>query len=70
MHVHLNCACTLDGCIGAPGGKPLSISSKEDWRRVHGLRSEADAILIGVGTVISDDPKLTVMWDLVGPAGR
>lgn len=70
MFVHLNCACTLDGCIGLPGPRPLSISNEEDRRRVHGLRSQCDAILVGVGTVLADDPKLTVKWELVGPKGN
>lgn len=68
--VHINCACTLDGCIGTPGRKPLQISNAEDRARVHRLRSQSDAILVGVGTVLADDPKLTVKWDLVGTPGR
>lgn len=70
MRVHLNCACTLDGAIGRPGRTPLTLSNAEDQARVHRLRSQADAILVGVGTVLADDPKLTVKWDLVGPRGK
>lgn len=70
MRVHLNCACTLDGCIGAAGRAPLRISNSADGARVHKLRSECDAILVGIGTVLADDPKLTVKWDLVGGRGR
>ncbi len=66
VHVHVNCAVTLDGCLGGPGRTPLKISNDEDLRRVHGLRNSADAILVGVGTVIADNPRLTVKRDLVG----
>lgn len=68
--VHVNFAMTLDACIGGPGRTPLRISNEEDLRRVHRLRSESDAILVGVGTVLADDPKLTVKWELAGRTGR
>jgi riboflavin-specific deaminase-like protein len=61
---------SLDGCIGLPGPKPLLLSGPEDMRRVHELRAASDAILVGVGTVLADDPKLTVKWDLVGRSGK
>ena len=57
---------SLDGCLGLPGPKPLKLSSPEDLRRVHELRARSDAILVGVGTVLADDPKLTVKWELLG----
>jgi len=50
----------VDGKIALPTGKQTRISSEEDMERVHRMRAEADAILVGVGTVLSDDPKLTV----------
>ncbi len=59
-YVIINCASSLDGKIGLPGGKPLKISNEEDMARVHKLRNECDAILVGIGTVLSDNPKLTV----------
>ncbi len=58
--VHVNAACSLDGRIALPGGKPVALSSDEDFRRVHRLRQASDAILVGVGTVIADDPSLLV----------
>ena len=67
--VHVNFAITLDGCLGGPGRTPLRISNGEDQRRVHELRASVDAILVGVGTVVADDPKLTVKWDLLGRTG-
>ncbi|GAH20907.1 unnamed protein product, partial [marine sediment metagenome] len=39
-----------------------SLSTEEDWIRVHELRNSVDAILIGINTVISDDPLLNVRY--------
>lgn len=58
--VIVNCAMSADGKIALPTGKQLRISSEEDIARVYKLRSECDAVLVGVGTILSDDPKLTV----------
>ena len=59
-YVIINCASSLDGRIALVGKKPLKISNEEDMARVHKLRNECDAILVGIGTVLADDPKLTV----------
>lgn len=61
--VHLNCACSLDGKLAGPDGTPMPLSDEVDWRRVHGLRSRSDAILVGVGTILMDDPALKVKAD-------
>jgi Pyrimidine reductase, riboflavin biosynthesis len=58
--VHVNCAMSADGKIAGPERKQVRISSDEDIQRVKGLRLQYDAILVGVGTIISDDPHLTV----------
>lgn len=58
--IHINCASTADGKIAAPDGSPLDISTMWDRRRVHRLRASMGAILVGAGTVATDDPKLTV----------
>jgi len=58
--VIVNCAMSADGKIALPTGKQLRISSEEDIARVYRLRNESDAVLVGVGTILSDDPKLTV----------
>ena len=58
--VHVNCAMSADGKIAGEDRCQVRISSKEDKDRVKTLRMKYDAILIGVGTVIADDPHLTV----------
>jgi len=58
--VHVNCAMSADGKIAGPERKQVRISSDEDIQRVKGLRLQYDAILVGVGTILSDDPHLTV----------
>jgi len=51
---------SLDGKIALPTRKQTRISDEEDVRRVHQLRATCDAVLVGVGTILADDPKLTV----------
>lgn len=58
--VHINCAMSADGKIAGSERKQVRISSQEDKDRVKGLRRTYDAILVGVGTIVSDDPHLTV----------
>lgn len=58
--MHLNCAVDAHGRMAGPGGQPARISTDDDLRRVHGLRAEYDAILVGVHTVLRDDPSLRV----------
>ena len=59
-YVILNCASSVDGKIALVGKRPLKISNEEDFERVHQLRNECDAILVGIETVLYDNPKLTV----------
>lgn len=59
-YVIINCAMSADGKIATPAGKQLRISNEEDIKRMHSLRNSSDAVLVGVNTVISDNPKLTV----------
>lgn len=56
----INCAMSLDGKIASPTGRQVRISSEEDMARVYQLRNKVDAVLVGINTVINDDPKLTV----------
>lgn len=58
--IHVNCAMSADGKIAGDERKQVCISSNEDKARVKGLREKYDAVLVGVGTVLSDDPHLTI----------
>ncbi|MFO8132512.1 MAG: 2,5-diamino-6-(ribosylamino)-4(3H)-pyrimidinone 5'-phosphate reductase [Thermoplasmatota archaeon] len=58
--VHVNCAMSVDGKIALANRMQTRISGEADMARVHRLRDGCDAILVGVGTVLTDDPKLTV----------
>lgn len=56
----VNCAMSADGKLAGAERKQIRISSDEDITRVKNLRRKYNAILVGVGTVIADDPHLTV----------
>lgn len=58
--ITLSYAQSLDGCIAARRGKRLQISGQESAQLTHKLRAHHDSILVGVGTVLADDPQLTV----------
>ena len=58
-HVILNAAMTLDGKIATQTGSS-NISGEEDLKRVHEIRKDCDGIMVGIGTVLADDPRLTV----------
>jgi diaminohydroxyphosphoribosylaminopyrimidine deaminase/5-amino-6-(5-phosphoribosylamino)uracil reductase len=67
-HVILKLAVSADDKIGAAGGKPVAITGEAVRTRVHLLRAQSDAILVGIGTVLADDPLLTCR--LPGMAAR
>jgi diaminohydroxyphosphoribosylaminopyrimidine deaminase/5-amino-6-(5-phosphoribosylamino)uracil reductase len=58
-HVMLKLAISADGKAGAAGHKPVAITGEAVRERVHLLRAHSDAIMVGIGTVLADDPMLT-----------
>ncbi len=59
-YVFVNVAASLDGKISDESRRQLRISCDEDMRIVDELRASADAVMVGIGTVLADDPRLTV----------
>ena len=59
MQVIVNSAMTVDGKIATHQGDS-AISSKDDLIRVHKLRDSVDGIIVGISTVLADNPRLTI----------
>lgn len=59
-YVLLSCAISVDGCLDATGPQRLILSSDADLDRVDDERSQADAIMVGAGTIRRDDPRLLI----------
>ncbi|MEO7127134.1 MAG: bifunctional diaminohydroxyphosphoribosylaminopyrimidine deaminase/5-amino-6-(5-phosphoribosylamino)uracil reductase RibD [Nakamurella sp.] len=61
--VTLKIAMSIDGRVSAPDGSSRWISSPESRADAHRMRGEIDTIMVGVGTVLADDPALTARAD-------
>ena len=55
----LKLAISADGKAGLAGPRPVAITGEEARARVHRLRAMNDAIMVGIGTALADDPELT-----------
>jgi 2,5-diamino-6-(ribosylamino)-4(3H)-pyrimidinone 5'-phosphate reductase len=60
MQVVVNVAMSADGKLASRRREQLAISGASDFDRVDQLRADSDAIMVGVGTVLADDPSLTI----------
>ncbi|OIB57130.1 2,5-diamino-6-(ribosylamino)-4(3H)-pyrimidinone 5'-phosphate reductase [Natrialba sp. SSL1] len=60
MHVVVNAAMSADGKLSSRRREQIAISGDADFERVDRLRADSDAVVVGVGTVLADDPHLTV----------
>ena len=63
-YVHLKAGMSIDGVIALHSGESKYITSKSSLKQVHKLRREVQAIIVGIGTVLADQPTLNVRHGL------
>ena len=59
-HVIVNVAMSADGKLSTRERRQVKISGVQDFNRVDRLKAGSDAVMVGIGTVLADDPSLTV----------
>ncbi len=59
--VIFSAAMTIDGKIASKTGD-AELSDEVDWREVHAIRKDCDAVVVGIGTILKDNPKLRVKF--------
>ena len=59
-YVHVNVAMSADGKLSTRERRQVKISGSSDFTRVDMIKAESDAIMVGIGTVLADNPSLTV----------
>lgn len=69
MYIHANAATSVDGKLATRRRRQVAISGPADFDRVDELRASMDGVLVGVDTVLADDPSLTVP-DVVATDGQ
>ena len=68
--VHVNVAMSADGKLSTTERRQVKISGSADFSRVDRIKAESDAIMVGIGTVLADDPSLTVKSEDLRSARR
>lgn len=63
-YVVVNVAMSADGKLSTRERRQVKISGRQDFSRVDRLKAGSDAVMVGIGTVLADDPSLTVKEDI------
>lgn len=69
-YIALKSAQTIDGKIGPANGCPVPITGKEARIRTHMLRRDYGAVLVGIQTILKDDPLLNIRYDIPHAEGK